>query len=376
MATPKKQSNGTYLKRFRYKDVTGEWKNGYIYGKKASECEAKYIRFMADLDSRAEMRKVNIGQLYEMYIESAALKLKHSSLKSASDVIRLHILPYFEKRQLASLTLHDIERWKEVIESKGYRFKYKTKIYCAFTAMINYAMKRDLVTRNVVSLAGDFKNDEIIEAEPFWTLDDFKKVYAVIDEPTYRAYYSFLFFTGCRKNEATCLTWKDFEKGFVAVKFNKTLNRKGCANGATYEITSPKTKRSNRLVLLPNCLIQELKTYRKYCEDFDGFSEDCFVFGIKTPLVEQTIRRKLDEYAIKAGVCRIKVHSLRHSHDSYLHDLGVNEFEIAAIAGRTVRVTTDTYLHTYSATAENIRARMDTEMPSPLTTQKPPKKQN
>lgn len=363
MATPKKQPNGRWVKRFRYKAVTGAWKDTMVVADTKKECEEKYIRFMASLEARTEMLNVNVRQLYEQYIQSAALHLKHSSLKSAQDVIRLHILPYFENRQVSSLTLRDIERWKKDIEAKGLKFKYKTKIYCAFTAMLNYAMKHEYITRNVVSLAGDFRNDEIKEEEPVWTLDDFKKVYAVIDNPTFRAYYTFLFFTGVRKNEATCLTWRDFDADRLSVTINKTLNRKGCESGAKWEITTPKTKRSNRRVLLPDCLRQELNQYYDWCKQHDGFTDDCFVFGITEPLVEQTIRRKLDEYAARAGVPRIKVHNLRHSHDSYLHSLGVDDFAIAAIAGRTLRITEDTYIHLYGADRDRTRLAIDTTLP-------------
>jgi len=80
----------------------------------------------------------------------------------------------------------------------------------------------------------------------------------------------------------------------------------------------------------------------------------------------------LDEYAEKAGVPRIKIHNLRHSHDSYLRSLGVDSFSIAAIAGRTLRITEDTYLHLYDAERDRTRLAIDTELPPP-TTQKLPK---
>ena len=358
----KKKPNGTYYKRFRYKDINGEWQYGFVSAKKKSECEAKYIKFMSDLENRTIERQLNINKLYKLYMQSIELSLKNSSIKSASDVLRLYVLPAFGGKQVSNLTVRDIENWKIDIESKCLSWKYKSKIYCAFTAMINYAMKHEYVTRNVVSLAGNFRNRELKEEEPYWTLDEYKKVYQVIDDPTFKAYFTFLFFTGCRKNEATCLTWLDFSQDMLYVKINKTLNRKGCQNGSKYEITAPKTKRSNRTILLPDCLREELQDYYQYCSQFDGFSNKSFVFGIKTPLTEQTIRRKLDSYADKAGVKRIKVHSLRHSHDSYLHSLGVSDFEIAAISGRTVRVTEDVYIHTYDIEHNKTRLLINTAL--------------
>lgn len=367
MAAPKKQPNGKWVKRFRYKDAFGEWKGGYITASTRNECEAKYIRFMSDLNARAEMRNVTVHQLYELYIQAAALRLKHSSLASAENVFKLHILPYFERRKVASLSLQDIEKWKKAICDKGLKFKYKTKIYCTFTAMMNYAMKHEYITRNVVSLAGDFRNDEIAEEQPIWTLEQFKQAYAIMDDPTFRAYYTFLFFTGCRLNEATCLTWRDFDADRYSVIINKTLSHKGCSGGVSWEITPPKTKRSVRRVLLPDCLRAELDQYYEWCKTVEGFADDCFVFGITTPLSEQTIRRRLDVYAERAGLPHIKVHGLRHSHDSYLHSIGVDDFAISAIAGRSVRITEETYIHLYDVERDRTREIINTKLPQNTT---------
>ncbi len=358
----KRQPNGTYVKRFRYKDELGEWKCGYVTGHTKAECEDKYIRKSMALRTGGDETTITVQQLYETYITASKTRLKASSIESMSYALRLHVLPYFGEKKIKNVTLRDVEIWKARMDDLGFKYKYKAKIYVLFSAMFNYACRNQYLSRNVVALAGGFSNKEIKESEPIWTLDDFKRAYAVMDNIMWRSYFAFLFFTGVRKNEATCLTWHDLSPNFDYVVINKTLTHKGCADGISYEITRPKTNRSNRQVLIPDCLCAILREYRAYCETIDGFSDDSFVWGVDKPLAENTIKRKLDEYAKLANVPRIQVKGLRHSHDSYLHELGVDDFEIAAISGRTVRVTTDVYIHTYDARKQAIRDKINTDL--------------
>lgn len=76
-------------------------------------------------------------------------------MRSASDVLRLFVLPDFGDREVESLTPQDIREWQERIIAKGFGYKYKAKIYCGFTAMLNYGIKFHDLRENVVSRVED-----------------------------------------------------------------------------------------------------------------------------------------------------------------------------------------------------------------------------
>ena len=120
--------------------------------------------------------------MYEEYVKYISSRLKAGSVRSASDVLRLFVLPDFGDREVESLTPQEIREWQERIIAKGFGYKYKAKIYCGFTAMLNYGIKFHDLKENVVSRVGNFKNTDRKKEMLFWTEEEFKQFYAAIDE--------------------------------------------------------------------------------------------------------------------------------------------------------------------------------------------------
>ena len=142
--------------------------------------------------------------------------------------------------------------------------------------MLNYGIKFHDIKENVVSRVGNFKNTDRKKEMLFWSEEEFKQFYAVIDDDLFRVYFSFLYLTGCRKGESLALTWNDIDFVRREVRINKSLNRKQKTKGEkqvvnvptvasdlgwhisesrSYEITTPKNKSSYRNILMPMNLV-------------------------------------------------------------------------------------------------------------------------
>lgn len=68
------------------------------------------------------------------------------------------------------------------------------------------------------------------------------------------------------------------------------------------------------------------------------------IYPGKEPLSDPTIRQRLNEYADKAGVKRIRVHDIRHSHASLLINKGQNILIVSQRLGHSdVTQTLNTY---------------------------------
>ena len=325
-----------------------------------------------------------VKELYEEYVKYISTRLKAGSVRSASDVLRLFVLPDFGDREVESLTPQDIREWQERIIAKGFGYKYKAKIYCGFTAMLNYGIKFHDLKENVVSRVGNFKNTDRKKEMLFWTEEEFKLFYAAIDDDLFRVYFSFLYLTGCRKGESLALTWNDIDFVRKEVRINKSLNRKQKAQGMkeqsniplassdlgwhisvsrSYEITTPKNKSSYRNVLMPMNLVKILWEHQKRCKEEYGYRPDWFVFGGEEPLSDQTIRRRLYEYADKAEIKRIRVHVFRHSHESLLINKGQNILIVSQRLGHSdVTQTLNTYSHLMPNVQRQIINALDFEM--------------
>ena len=109
----------------------------------------------------------------------------------------------------------------------------------------------------------------------------------------------------------------DFEKG--TVKISKTYQR---IKGEDM-ITSPKTKKSNRTVQMPDFLCTEMQEFfnMQY-----GLKRKDRIFNI----TKSYLHHEMDRGSKAAGVKRIRIHDLRHSHISLLIDMGFSAVAIAS----------------------------------------------
>ena len=160
-----------------------------------------------------------------------------------------------------------------------------------------------------------------------------------------KLFFSFLIFSGCRRGEASALTWNDLDFERRSVKISKTVNRHGLNKGQ-YEFTSPKNRYSVREIILPDNLLQLLADYKHECEHIDGFSENAFVFGIYKPIIENTMLTHFHKYTEALGLKRIRLHDLRHLHASLLAYHGASPMVVAARLGHSdIKQTLNTYSH-------------------------------
>lgn len=86
-----------------------------------------------------------------------------------------------------------------------------------------------------------------------------------------------------------------------------------------------------------------------------GIEDEDRIFQISV----NKIRRNLDRISEKAGLPRLRIHDLRHSHVSYLISLGFGITEIADRIGDTAQVVSETYAHLYSQTRRDIASKID-----------------
>ena len=94
-------------------------------------------------------------------------------------------------------------------------------------------------------------------------------------EEMYRLMYQMLFWLGCRVGEllATCYGDVNFKEKTVSI--TKTYYRR---NKTDY-ITAPKTESSNRIVTMPDFLVEELKAYTDKMYELESRRKDFYGNG-------------------------------------------------------------------------------------------------
>ena len=161
--------------------------------------------------------------------------------------------------------------------------------------------------------------------------------------------------TGMRIGEAAALQWSDinFETGLLSI--TKTLYYKTIDE---YKFVEPKTQASIRTIYIDTDTIKELKAWQEVQQKV---LKDCDLVlsynGI--PTSKHTLPRALEKLAGLAGVHRIKIHALRHSHASLLISMGENPLLIKERLGHEkIQTTLGTYGHLYPNTNVEVAKKL------------------
>ena len=262
----------------------------------------------------------------ELYIKDMKPRLKENTWLTKKHIIETKILPYFEKKNVSEITTKDVITWQNELlafrdEKRGpYSQTYLKTVHNQLSAIFNHAVRHYDLRSNPAAKAGNMGTEERKEMK-FWTKEEYQKfAEEMMDKPI--SYYAFqmLYWTGIREGELPALTPADFDFERRTVKISKTYQR---LKGKDV-ITSPKTRKSNRTIKMPQFLCEEMQDYIGMLY---GYKKKDRIF----PISKNYLHREMDRGSRAAGVKRIRIHDLRHSHISLLIDMG---FSAVAIADR------------------------------------------
>ena len=287
----------------------------------------------------------------EVYFEDKQNELKERTMKNKRYMMEQHIVPYFGNQMMSEITAGQIIQWQNEMQTKGFSEAYLRMIQNQLTSLYTHASKIYDLHANPckkVKRMGSSDNRSL----DFWTVDEYQKFIQTMEPGTrYYLIFEILFWTGCRIGELLALTPKDIDFDRNQFSITKTDYRTERQD----VITEPKTKQSVRVVEIPEFLKQEIKDFvdRHY-----GMPEDERLF----PIVQEAVQHKMKRQMEKAGVKKIRVHDLRHSHVAYLINKGVEPILIKERVGhKDIRITLNTYGHLYPNQQRKVADLLDTE---------------
>lgn len=152
------------------------------------------------------------------------------------------------------------------------------------------------------------------------------------------------------KAELLALTPADFDFDNNTMRINKNYQ---VVKGREI-ITTPKTKKSNRVVKIPQFLADEIKDFMKCFYDLKPNQR--LFFKSKGYLGHEITRGSK-----KAGIKRINIHALRHSHISLLIDRGFSALDIADRVGHEAIGITYKYAHLFPNKQDEMANQLDEE---------------
>ena len=117
-------------------------------------------------------------------------------------------------------------------------------------------------------------------------------------------------------------------------------------------IGPPKTEKGNRVIQMPDFLVDEIRDYLRMLYDV-GLDDRMFT------ITKGFLHREMDRGSKEAGVKRIRIHDLKHSHVSLLIDMGFSAVAIADRVGHESIDITYRYVHMFPTTQNEIAAKLN-----------------
>lgn len=325
-------------------------KRGFETKKAALEWEREFLReSTADLDMRFET-------FVELYVSDLKQRLRENTFITKENIIYKKILPFFKDKKMNTITAKDVIKWQNELlayrdeNGKPYSKTYLKTIHNQLSAIFNHAIRYYDLKSNPAAKAGHIGEKEAGEME-FWTKEEYQKFAdAIMGKP--KSFYAFevLYWCGIRVGELLALTPGDFDFENGLLRINKSYQRIGKRD----VITEPKTKKSIRTIKMPNFLCEEIKEYLN------------MLYGIKPNdrmfvVTKSFLHHEMDRGSKAAGVKRIKIHGLRHSHISHLIDLGFSAVAIADRVGHESIDITYRYAHLFPSKQVDMANKLDEE---------------
>ena len=227
---------------------------------------------------------------------------------------------------------------------------YLKTIHAQLSAIFNHAIRYYHLPSNPAQKAGSMGSEEHKEML-FWTKEEYLKFADVMMDKTL-SYYAFemLYWCGIRMGELLALTPKDFDFEKQTLTINKSYQR---LNGRDV-ITTPKTKKSNRVIKMPRFLCEEMQEYIGMLYEVN---ENDRLF----PITKHYLHHEMDRGAKLAGVKRIRIHDLRHSAISLLIEMGFSALAIAERVGHESIDITYRYAHLFPTKQTEMANKLDVE---------------
>lgn len=318
------------------------------------EAQARRKALQSVPKSATTANNVPLSVAAEHYLRSLPDN-KESTVYDKRKILERYVLSTLGGMYLSDLTKQTLYEWQDRLwamcsDKTGKRFShtYCVKIRAHLSSLLSWCAERYNVPNELEKVKIPKRK---VKKKPtdFWERSEFEKFIAVVDDPMWYTLFNLMFYTGHRKSEIFALQKDDImPNGTPFIRFSKSVMRK-TNDKSPYKIVETKTYRDDTVPIC-DTLADILREYE---------FEKPFAFGGDKPLAENTVARKLDEYAKKAGVKRITVHGLRHSFVSMLVHYHAPVPVVADLIGDTPEQVMKTYAHLWEEAPYNALAAID-----------------
>lgn len=350
-----KKDNGTWYVSFYYRDMNGKnvkkKKTGFETKREALKWERWFI------ETKSGALNMTFKAFVDVYAQDVKPRLRYNTWITKEHIIEQKLIPYFGGKSMSDITSADIIKWQNIMinyrseKGRGYADTYLRTINNQLSAIFNHAVKYYNLPQNPVRKAGTMGREKAREMQ-VWTKEEYLSFSEKIkDNPDSFYAFEILCWCGLRIGELLALTGRDFDFESKTLTVSKSYQRIGRKD----YITAPKTEKSNRVITMPDFLCQEIQKYLRRRRRVHSTKR---IFTMSKNFLHTEMSRGAD----LAGVKRIRIHDLRHSHVSLLISMGFTPVDIAGRLGHESIDITLHYAHMFPTRQIEMADRLNMEI--------------
>lgn len=340
MPVYKDEERGTWYVKFAYKDLSNgkfrtKTKRGFRTCKEAKKWEREnHVSEISGTDITFQEAILKYEDFMETTKDTRRKHKEHFEIRFGK----------FLDKKISSITTTQLSDWRQELSHTPYSTATKNTTIALVKSVFKHHCDVYGV-KNPSHVLKKFKstNEEILEEMKVWTPTEFEQFISNVDEPEFHAFFSFLFWTGCRRGEAIALQQKDVGNKLVNFRYSQTNQKDG--------LKPTKTKQS-RYVQLDDVLWNEIQPLLS--------KKTPYVFGGARGLSPKSIERRWKKYTAQSGLPYIRIHDLRHSHATWLINSGVNIVAVSKRLGHAnINQTLKTYTHLLETTDQGMMDKIN-----------------
>jgi len=296
------------------------------------------------------------------YKNYSKISLRPSTQAGYENHIYKHIIPLLGRIPLNKLTQNDLQVFYANLKKNG-RVN-RTEIYgeglsdrsvrachgCCRTALDKAVAEKLIRVNPAVGCKLPPKRGKEMQ---ILTADEMQRLLIQAKEEGFYEMFLLDIATGMRRGELLALQWEDINFETGEVRINKQVQ---AVNGELI-VSQPKTKSSNRTIILPPAMINMLREYRQTVN-----SRWLFPSPVKedSPRDPTSCRKRLSMILDHAGCKHVRFHDLRHLFSTQAIQYGMDVKTLAATIGHaSVETTLNIYSHVTDEMQRNAAQKID-----------------
>lgn len=352
----KEGSKKLYSCRFWYyknKQKKSKYKGGFTKKKDAEDWGIDEKRRLEGLQPGAD--KIRVKEYLKRWMKIKESKLSPTTI-SGYNVNINHINRYIGDMELSRVKLLDIQEMLDELSKSGLKQKTVSYVYRTLHAALEYAVKAEIIEKNVCKGA-EIKEDERKFEATVYTSEDLKKLIVLMREQEHPLYPAVLLASlrGLRRGECLGFRWTDidFDSGVAHVKNNYVI-----ANKKKHH-RKVKTKESDRIIDMEGFVSEELKSLRDRI--LIGGTIPLYVCEVDGKIPDPThVSRQLKAFQKANGLPQCRFHDLRHTFAVLQLENGTDLDTLKRLMGHSkVGITSDIYLHQNTTLIKKASQKLD-----------------